>query len=60
MHHIMNLLTGLGVRAYAMHRCRSWSVLSASLFGVNGCGLFASLWADPAPMPPWEWRKRSR
>ena len=50
MHQIMNLLTELGVRAYVMHRCRSWSVFSASLFGVNWMLVFRQYVPDPQPV----------
>ena len=36
MHHIMNFFTGRGVRTHVMHKCRSWTVFSASLLGFNG------------------------
>ena len=36
MHRIMNFRTGSGVRTQVMHRGRSWTVFSASLFGVDG------------------------
>ena len=36
MHHIMNLRTRSVVCTQVMHRCRSWTVFSASLLGVNG------------------------
>src|SRR5215510_9747640 len=35
IHHMMNFLTWRGVRSPVMHRGRSLTVFSASLFGIN-------------------------
>ena len=35
MHRIKNFLTERGVCLHVMHRCRYWTVFSASLFRVN-------------------------
>ena len=43
MHRIINFRTGSGVRTEVMHRGRSWTVFSVSLFGVDGCGVLATL-----------------
>ena len=46
MHHIMNFRTGSGISTQVMHRRRSSTVFSATLFGVDGRGLLATLEAD--------------
>lgn len=43
MRHIMNFRTGSGVRTQVMHRRHSWTVFSASWFGVNACGWLATV-----------------
>ncbi|MBX3646760.1 MAG: thermonuclease family protein [Rhodocyclaceae bacterium] len=57
---------GIDANAEQVRRGMAWVydryVTDRSLYGLQdeARGARRGLWADPSPMPPWEWRKQAR